>query len=320
MRLLRRDGLPEAVILVAVAALVAVVFAVTPLDIAVARVFFRPDAADHWAFGKQWPWSSLYRLGPVITLGLFVLGLLALMIGRVRRDEFSRVNGVFLLLGVLIGPGLMINAALKDHWDRPRPRDLVEFGGTLQYTPAPLPAAAGEPFPSSDCLAGFLYASGWWMWRRRRPVWAGSSLALGLGLGFTLGLDRMAAGDYFLSEVIWSALLALGLAHVLYYHVLRLPAHEGASATLDEPAARLPGMRTMAVLLILAAAVGSPHGQRFSTHVDPSLMPRPAQVLAVTAPAANIRVIDATRDRTVNSGRLQLDRRTADGPVQQPDR
>jgi hypothetical protein len=90
MRLLRRDGLPEAVILIAVAALVAAVFAFTPLDMAVARVFFRPDAADHWALAQQWPASSLSHLGPLITLLLFVLGFLALMMGSVRRDRFWR--------------------------------------------------------------------------------------------------------------------------------------------------------------------------------------------------------------------------------------
>jgi lipid A 4'-phosphatase len=39
---------------------------------------------------------------------------------------------------------------------------------------------------------------------------------LGLAVGFALGLGRMAAGGHFLSDVIWSALLALGLAHALY--------------------------------------------------------------------------------------------------------
>ena len=61
-----------------------------------------------------------------------------------------------------------------------------------------------------------------WIWKRRRPGWARASLALELAVGFALGLGRMAAGAHFLSDVIWSALLSLGLAHVLYYHILRL--------------------------------------------------------------------------------------------------
>jgi membrane-associated PAP2 superfamily phosphatase len=77
-----------------------------------------------------------------------------------------------LILSVVIGPGLIINAVFKDHWDRPRPRDVVEFGGMLQCTPAPLRGESGESFLCGHCSVGFLFASGWWLWKRRRPGWA----------------------------------------------------------------------------------------------------------------------------------------------------
>ena len=48
-------------------------------------------------------------------------------------------------------------------------------------------------------------------------------MAGGLMAGLALGLGRMAAGGHFLSDVVWSAILALGIAHALYYHVLRIP-------------------------------------------------------------------------------------------------
>ncbi len=67
------------------------------------------------------------------------------------------MNGAFLILSVVIGPGLIINAVFKDHWDRPRPRDVVEFGGMLQCTPAPLRGESGESFPCGHCSVGFLY-------------------------------------------------------------------------------------------------------------------------------------------------------------------
>jgi lipid A 4'-phosphatase len=89
-----------------------------------------------------------------------------------RACENWRINGAFLLLSVIAGPGLIINAVLKDHWDRPRPRDVVQFGGVMQYTPAPLRGEGGGAFPCGHCSVGFLYASGWLAWRRRRPAWA----------------------------------------------------------------------------------------------------------------------------------------------------
>ena len=33
-----------------------------------------------------------------------------------------------------------------------------------------------------------------------------------------LGVGRMAAGAHFLSDILWSALLAAGVSHILYYH------------------------------------------------------------------------------------------------------
>jgi lipid A 4'-phosphatase len=299
MEMLRRDWIPEGILLAAVAVVVTVVFAVTPLDIAAARVFFRPDGADHWPLAKQFPWSFLYALASPITGSLIVLGLVGLVAGHVRGREAWRANSVFLILSVVIGPGLVINAVFKDHWDRPRPRDVVEFGGPMHCTPPPLRGEGGESFPCGHCSVGFLYASGWWLWKRRRPGWARASLALGLAAGFALGLGRMAAGGHFLSDVIWSALIALGLAHALYYYILRIPVCESRppSASGARPS-RHPRQRTLIVLgaLVGAAAVllalfATPHGRLFATNVDfASLLP-PPRVLEVTARTANIEIV-----------------------------
>jgi len=143
----------------------------------------------------------------------------------------------------------------KDHWDRPRPRDVVEFGGTLHYTPAPWRGEGGSSFPCGHCSVGFLYASGWWVWKSRRPRWARASLALGLALGAALGLGRMAAGAHFLSDVIWSALLALGLAHVLYFHVLRLAITQPADRGPSTAPFWLPGAQMSTLLAVLGAAL-----------------------------------------------------------------
>jgi lipid A 4'-phosphatase len=290
----------EAIVLVAIAALITSAFAAAPIDIAVARVFFSAADGDHWPLARQLPWSWFHRLGPFITISLVVIGLLALFSGRFKNNGFWRMSGIFLILSVLLGPGLIVNPIFKDHWDRPRPRDVVQFGGALQYTPAPLPGEGGDSFPCDQCSLGYLYASGWWLWKRRRPALARAFLALGLVVGLALGLGRMAAGEHFLSDVLWSALLAMGLAHILYYCVLRIP-QQGTS-----PIASLPGKRVMALLLILAAVARFPHGERFTMHINPSHLPQPPQVLEVTARAANIEILigDNSKPQIVLRGEL----------------
>jgi lipid A 4'-phosphatase len=158
-----RPRLVEALVLIALASLITVAFAVAPIDAAVARAFYRPIDGDHWPLVRQWPWSWFYVPAPAVTISLLTVGLLAVFFGRLKGDGCWRASGTFLMLSVLLGPGLIINPVFKDHWDRPRPRDVVQFGGALQYTPAPFIGDGGDSFPCDQCSAGFLYAGGWWL-------------------------------------------------------------------------------------------------------------------------------------------------------------
>jgi membrane-associated PAP2 superfamily phosphatase len=321
MRALRSNWLPEAILLFAIAIAATVIFGLTRLDIAAAGVFYHAPGTDHWPLGSVWPWSALYRLAPYITASLLALGLLGLLLGRLRKIETWRQNGIFLIFSIVIGPGLIVNAIFKDHWERPRPRDVVEFGGALHYSPPPWPGEGGGSFPCGHCSVGFLYAGGWWIWKRQRPEWARASLALGLVLGSALGVARMAAGAHFLSDVVWSAILALSLAHILYHHILRLSARERAipSAALNRPV-RPPGNRILTVLAlsgaacVLIALFVTPHGRPFSTRVDLALLPQAPRVLEITARSANIDIVivDFPRPQLLADGELHACRADAD--------
>lgn len=281
-------------------AVTTLVFAVTPLDIIAARLFYSPLPQDHWPLAVRLPWSVLYRLAPWITASLVIGAFAGLAVALLRGRPMWRRYAVFVLLSVALGPGLMVNAVFKDHWDRPRPRDIVQFAGLSHYTPAPLRGEGGGSFPCGHCSVGFLYALGFWIWRRRRPVWPRASLATGLATGTLLGIGRMAAGGHFLSDVVWSALLVLGLAHVLYYYVLRIPQHEAAAAAsyiaaADEvPPRRLHWSAILAVLcglVVLGALFVAPHGSGLSQTLELSSLPRAPRELLVTARVANIEVI-----------------------------
>jgi membrane-associated PAP2 superfamily phosphatase len=292
---LRRTWLPETGLLIGIAGLATVVFAATPLDLAAARVFYRLQGAEHWPLGVVWPSRVLYQLAPLITASLVALGLLGLLICQLRPRDALRRNCIFLILSLVIGPGLLDNAILKDHWPRPRPRDVVQFGGSLHYTPPPWRGEGGSSFPCGHCSVGFLYASGWWIWKRRRRNWARASLVLGLVLGSALGVGRMAAGAHFLSDVIWSALLALGVAHLVYEHIL--PPADAAIERLSIVKPRIPAKHILTVcasigaIFVLLALFVTPHGNRFSLRLDLSSLPDAPRVLDVTAATANIEIV-----------------------------
>jgi lipid A 4'-phosphatase len=230
----RRYWLPELVVLAAAALGAIILFAATDLDISTIRPFYHPELADPWPVANHPVWSLFYRSAPWVTASLAVAGIALSVIGSLReQSKRLRLYGLFLLLCVVVGPGLVINVVLKDHWGRPRPRQIVEFGGRLDYTQPFIPTSTyGKSFPCGHCSVGYLYAAGWWVWRRRRPRLAAVSLASGLLAGTLLGIGRMAAGAHFLSDAVWSAFLAYFTAHALYYYALRVPAREDGLVAL----------------------------------------------------------------------------------------
>jgi len=230
----RRYWLPEAVVLAVLIAATIILFAVTDLDIASARWFYHPGRQNPWPVADHALWRFFYNSAPWVTGSLAVAGTVALIAGLLRKEARKyRIYGLFILLCVALGPGLIVNGILKDYWGRARPRQIVEFGGQHHYTQPLVPSTAhGKSFPCGHCSVGYLYGVGWWIWRRRHPKIAALSLLAGLTMGMLLGFGRLAAGGHFLSDNLWSGLIALGTAHVLYYYVLRIPAREDSVSTL----------------------------------------------------------------------------------------
>jgi lipid A 4'-phosphatase len=140
-----------------------------------------------------------------------------------------RRAATFLLLVLLIGPGLIVNA-FKDTWGRARPVNVEELGGDRRFTPALV--------PSDQCRRNCAFTSGhaafgfWWMApafvdRRRRGMW----LALGLALGLGIGLLRIAQGGHFVSDVLFSGWIVYGTMLALRALILRRPRRRVANAS-----------------------------------------------------------------------------------------
>ena len=301
----RRLWLPELIVLIVVAVLGTLAFWLTDLDITAARPFHHPTSADPWPIDNQPLWRFSYRSAPWVTGSLALAGAVALVAGAVRvNSRRFRLHGLFLLLSVAVGPGLIVNGILKDHWGRPRPRQIVELGGRLEYAPPLLPVGDhGKSFPCGHCSVGYLYSAGWWLWRRRHPVYAHASLAVGLVLGTLLGIGRMAAGGHFLSDVLWSGLIAFGVAHALYFYVLRIPAREDSRASVFPAIERSPRLRAAAILgasllgasVVAGGMLASAHYQDLSRTValaDFPVRPRTLDV-EVSVLDVELEIVDA---------------------------
>jgi lipid A 4'-phosphatase len=215
--------------LAAVCAVGALFLLAPSVDLWASGLFFRPG--EGFFLANAGIVRVLYRAVPWIVIAQAVGVPLFLLLGWWRGRAvagFGLRQGLFVLLVLAVGPGLAVNAALKDHWGRARPSQVVEFGGSQAFTPAPLPATACDrncSFVSGHAAVGFgLIAFAFLAKDRRRRK------ALGTGAvaaGTLIGLARMAQGAHFLSDVVFAGLVVCGIAWLLAWIILK---HDVASA------------------------------------------------------------------------------------------
>lgn len=152
--------------------------------------------------------------GMILAIGSLLLLGASLFLKRVRR--WRRLAGFF-VLSMALGPGLIVNAVFKDHWGRPRPKQVEEFGGDLTFLPVGTPGSekVARSFPSGHASVAFFLVSPFFVFlaRKRRLAWI--CLLAGLGWGGIVGFGRMAEGGHWASDVMWAAGMVYGVAFLL---------------------------------------------------------------------------------------------------------
>jgi len=240
---MNRTGL---LVALAVAVVVGLVFAIDPrLDLAVSALFFDPATKSFG--GGYLPSMTRAREAAewlITALAAFAFVSLAgkLLWPRQRAPLRGRA-AVFLLLSLALGPGILANAVLKDHWGRVRPIDVTEFGGTGRFTPWWDPRGAcrancsfigGEPSGAFWTLAPAALTPPQW-----RPLAYAAAFAFGAGIG-TL---RIAAGGHFFTDVVFAGVFMFLVAWTLHGLIFRWPrtrlTDEAVEAALARAAAAL---------------------------------------------------------------------------------
>lgn len=216
-------GLPVALLLFLTA-----LIAVSGLDLAASAYFHRPDG---WPVGEAQPWRFFYRYGYYPS---YMLGGAALALFTASYIKPALANGrrssAYLIILLLLGPGLLVNSAFKDHWGRPRPREIVQFGGKLEFH-QPWErgeAGKGKAFPSGHGASAFYLAMPFFALRLRRPRLAAGIFAGGMAYGVLMGIARVAQGGHFASDILWS----WGVVHltaVTLYYLMGLDREESPS-------------------------------------------------------------------------------------------
>ncbi len=219
----RRDW-PVAMPLLVLTALT-LLFRFTPLDPAISSWFY--DAQAH-----RWPWffsapcTFFYRIGIYPPFVLFSAGVALLLCGPFfdRTWSLSRA-GLFLVLVMAIGPGLIVNLGFKGNWGRARPHQVREFGGKYDFSPvgSPGPLQHGNSsFPSGHAAIAFYLMTPGFLVSRRRPKLTQCLFLIGVVYGLCMASTRVIQGGHFTSDVLWAG----GIVYLVGAALARLLLHE----------------------------------------------------------------------------------------------
>jgi hypothetical protein len=121
-------------------------------------------------------WRDVVWNLSIIVFLMSLAGLAAALVGRQLLRVGARVWG-FISLLYLLGPILLVNGLLKEHWGRARPANVTPLGGTQEFTPALIPTDVCD----SNC--SFVSGEG------------SAAVALGIAMLVLAGLDLGGLGN-----------------------------------------------------------------------------------------------------------------------------
>jgi lipid A 4'-phosphatase len=165
-----------------------------------------------WVQALRGSFTGAFYLSVAISLAGLVLTR-----NRTRRWlSLDDKQWLFLAICSGMGPGVLANVVLKDHWGRARPKQVVEFGGAKTFTPPIIPTdqcANNCSFVSGEAAAIFMpfYGLGLIV-----PQWTTTLLVAGTVCGIAAGFVRVAQGAHFLSDVIFAGVFMAMTAGLIY--------------------------------------------------------------------------------------------------------
>ena len=210
---------PVSVALVATAILSAF-FALLPgVDLAVTQVFFD---ADRGFIAASDPALKALRRSSTWVMGLALLGLIVVTVrgGWPRRHEARKA--LFLISGLALASGLVVNGLFKASWGRARPIQIEAFGGEAEFTRAW--AITDQCASNCSFVSGEASSAAWIVAAAvvmTPQPWRAILIPVAFAYAAALSFNRLMFGGHFLSDIMLSwaiTVLVLCLLHRLMLH------------------------------------------------------------------------------------------------------
>jgi lipid A 4'-phosphatase len=208
-----------------VGVLAGIVFTMFPdVDLRASRHFLMSDGVFA---GTRHDTAKLARYGLLgffwVCVGVAIAGMLLTCLRANPWLNLQFAQWMFVTICLAVGPGLVANTMLKDHWGRARPNQLIEFGGKSMFT---LPLA-----PSDQCMRDCSFVSGeassifmpFYAGALVAPQLSAVLLATGTVAGLIAGGIRVSQGGHFVSDIVFAGVFMLLTALVLHELIFGAP-------------------------------------------------------------------------------------------------
>lgn len=197
------------------------------LDLKITSLFYHPENSLLERFSSGPIFDFLFYYGIIPAWVLAIISAIVFLLSYVTKKFIQLRNpSLVLVLSLIVGAGFLTHLVLKDHYGRPRPKQVIEFGGIQEFRPFYSPnffnqKEPSKSFPCGHCSMGFYFFALALVGQRMNKKWItylGFSLALLLGVA--LGMARIMQGAHFFSDVLFSAWLmwvtALSMDFLVY--------------------------------------------------------------------------------------------------------
>ena len=192
----------------------------TSLDLGAAALFAGPQApvqAGHWWWVE---WINAWV--PAVFRICLVIALCGWLTAQTQaRWQAWRLPLAFVVVAGILGPGMVVNWGFKENWQRARPYQVENFGGTQKFSRAAVITDQCDnncSFVSGHVSCGVFLISLGLVHRRRSRRWA----AVGVLSGLVIGFARMADVAHWLSDVLWAFPITLLCSWLVWKALLRL--------------------------------------------------------------------------------------------------
>lgn len=208
----------------------AVFFIWPSIDLQTSHLFFTTygfaagpmDTMDFFLRGPIFKLAQ--KLVDIVFAASLIVSAILVVYAHLKRRPKLLMNSLFIFLCFVLGPGILVNAVLKNHWGRPRPYYTEGFVWHQPYVRVWEISHECDhncSFVAGDSSTAFtLVAFAFLPWRRRGWKILCASLA---SLYFLFnGILRIIHGAHYLSDVVIGALLIyltiLGCYQLCYRH------------------------------------------------------------------------------------------------------